>query len=1321
MLNQLGKHMLVRLAALCLFAALLIVVFFANKQALNAAPESNLPQQAVVTTTNMSISRYSHTATLLPNGNVVVMGGYTSHPTNSQQVTRTIEIYNSTTGEWSSGGKLLVERASHSATLLPNGKILVVGGLTAASPEERAELYDPETGTSAPTGAMNADRVQHTATLLANGKVLVIGGNPNSAPAAELYDPATNSWSLAGTTGMRLGAAAVLLSSGKVLVAGGRDQNNTYLANAALYDPTSNSWTAAPNMANARVGLSLTLLPNSKVLAVGGISTNSVPGTSASVELYDPATNSWSSAASLQNGRHFHSAVLLPNGKLLVTGGGFNQNTSCLNSAELYNPLTNSWSAAPSLNQGRCSQTATLLPGGQILVAGGFTVWAPIVITASTELYDVSHQGSWKLLTNVPVVKGAQSSTKLQDGRVLVIGIDSSANPIATIYNPTDNSWTATGGPLAKQDYHSATLLPSGKVLIAGGVLSDTAVATTTVQLFNPATNSFAFTGSLNQARAYQQATLLPDGRVLVEGGSNRGHQDTSNSPPFVALSSAEIYNPASGTWTNAPNMASQRVGHTATLLANGKVLVVGGTVNRTQYLKTAELYDPITNSWSPTGSLSEGRISHTATRLNNGKILAVGGTSTQESPNSVEIYDPATGIWSLGAPLHFSQHNHGATLLNDGRVLITDGFIAASYLGRNQTEIYDPVTNSWSLVDSNYAERYFLTPYNIVTLNDGKVFTAGGSGNFDFYPEIFDISQNNWRDTGYMIANRYRHTSTLLPDGKVLVAGGKAFTTVFTSTTTVTSSAEIYNPTTGTWAKAASLNTPRADHTATLLTNGRVLVVSSGITSTEIYNPLADSWQAAASTNFTYISHTATLLPDRQVFVAGAILTTNGFYENHAEIYNPATNTWQPLTVPNDMVYLLGHTATLLNNGKILIVVRNISRIYDPLANQWAVPVNLVKDHLEHSVTLLADGRILIAGGIYDKRSAEVYNPTTNTWQLTEALKQPHFSNTTTLLLDGRVLIAGDIDYTSNPYTAYHSFQAIAEIYNPATNTWSEVGHTIDYRQNQQATLLLNGQVLVTGGFKYAGHADPPAELFDLGLDYQAGWQPQISTANLNNNGVLNLIGSGFRGISEGSTGNFYSSPTNYPLVQIRRLDNGQIKWLNPLSWTSSAYSGQSLANFPNGYALITVFANGIPSKSIVLGVDLLPCIQPLLVTVSTDNSAGTDCGTLSYAINYANSLPATDTNRIITFDPTITEVKVSGDGLPVLNSGLTINGGSCASNPPIKINGNGLSAPLGGLRSQGGITLKNLWVFGFNGPQVELAATNGTTKANCLRVSRN
>ena len=334
-------------------------------------------------------------------------------------------------------------------------------------------------------------------------------------------------------------------------------------------------------------------------------------------------------------------------------------------------------------------------------------------------------------------------------------------------------------------------------------------------------------TGNLNVARGAHTATLLPDGRVLVAGG-----RSISNMGVPVALDSAEIYDPATKIWTVTGSLTKPRVWPTATLLPNGRVLVVGGDWS----FGTAELYDPATGTWTPTGSLNTPRDGFTATLLATGQVLVAGGVDNSDATlNSAELYDPSTETWSFTSNLVTARFFHTATPLADDRILVGAGWTDDFFQTVTSTaELYDPIAGTWSSTARLNEARVFHTA---TRLPDGKVLIAGGyrhnliripgsPGTF-YVPtsldqaELFDPVTGTWEIVASPNGARQQHTATLLPDGKVLVAGGFDYNARLNVRDT-----EVYDPTTGTWTNAASLGSARYNHTATLLPDRSVLVV---------------------------------------------------------------------------------------------------------------------------------------------------------------------------------------------------------------------------------------------------------------------------------------------------------------------------------------------------------------------------------------------------------------------------------------------------------------------------------------------------------------
>jgi N-acetylneuraminic acid mutarotase len=401
-------------------------------------------------------------------------------------------------------------------------------------------------------------------------------------------------------------------------------------------------WTTIPGMNHARFGHTATLLASGQVLVVGGTMEVSIPTgeedpeqqpVAQTAELYDPSTpeTPWAFTASLTVPRVFHTATLIGD-RVLVAGGTNGASTGGFASAEIYDPTggpggTPVWLQTSDMAQPHIGATATRLADGRVLVAGGYN-------------------GS------------------LESGAAI---------PAVEIYDPVDGTWTPAGSMNQARVYHTTTLLPDGKVLVAGGSTAPmfgSGEILVSAEVYDPLTDEWASVSVLNQARSDHTATLLEDGTVLVAGGYYPVEGD-DEPPPESYLTSAEIYNPGENTWITTGSMTMPRGYHTATILGSGpqqgKVLVAGGA-NSSSPVIMAELYDPAAGAWTNAGDLQDpyGHVSHTAALLADGRVLVAGGylgldqSGTFLADSFAELYTP-----KIPQTIQITTHAPASTLYN--------------------------------------------------------------------------------------------------------------------------------------------------------------------------------------------------------------------------------------------------------------------------------------------------------------------------------------------------------------------------------------------------------------------------------------------------------------------------------------------------------------------------------------------------------------------------------------------------------------------------------------------------------------------------------
>jgi hypothetical protein len=635
----------------------------------------------------------------------------------------------------------------------------------------------------------------------------------------------------------------------------------------------------------------------------------------------------------------------------------------------------------------------------------------------------------------------------------------------------------ATGSMSLARSDATATLLNNGMVLIAGGVAAGSYMSE--AELYNPASGTFTVTGSMTAARELQSAILLNNGTVLIAGGYN--------SSGF--LSSAELYNPASGTFTATGSMSTPRRFAATTLLQNGTVLVAGGAgaTDPLVALASAELYDPVAGTFTPTGDMNVARRLTTGTLLNNGMVLIAGGANTNLVLGSAELYNPASGTFTLTGNLNTERGYHAARLLNNGMVLIAGGetLSGPSAVALASVELYDPMHGTFTAIGNMNAPRVDPTA---TLLNNGTVLFSGGwtiSGTAEVplsSAELYDPVAAAFATTGSLNSARATQTATLLPNGTVLVVGGL-------DADGAVASAEYYEPGMLTPAGLSSITVSAAPATTpatpTISPGTYQRFIATGTFAGGNQQLQAVTWSSSDS-GTVQISNDATN-PGAAVAVGspatvGPITVT----ASAGTVSGTATLNVRPtgfVTTGSMKVAREDFTATVLNNGTVLVADGDGSsgapaaaELYNPATGTFSVTGTPLFSRYFGTATLLENGMVLIAGGSGAGNalaSAELYNPATGIFSATGSLNSARYFHAATLLNNGMVLITGG-------QTSSTSYLASAELYNPATGEFTATGNLNTARGQLTATRLDDGTVLIAGGQGAGGPFVGSAEIYD-------------------------------------------------------------------------------------------------------------------------------------------------------------------------------------------------------------------------------------------------
>jgi hypothetical protein len=1166
-------------------------------------------------------------------------------------------------------------RSSPSATLMPNGQVLVAGGVGPGG----TYLASTEINGVSGGAAMSVARASHTATVLPDGDVLVTGGINGSGviQSVEVYTPATNHWSLLGNmTTPRYNHTATLLNtgpnSGSVLICGGQIDGAGDVTNACdLFTPSgpgAGSISAGPAL---EVGCALhtaVILTDGSVWIAGGWNP-----TFAATSGYLPTTQrlppggSFSSITPLNEARAYHTATVMGDGRVLIAGGhngdmNFNNDQGALETTEIFDPISNSVAPSAPLSIRRFQHTAVLLPDGTVTFRGGLGNITTSYITASGD----------------PFLAGSQLTDNL-----LLIATGTITGSAATVKLPQITLSVPVSGTIVdgEIDYSSPTAkFTSGIAYFtpasAGGLISSLDGRQVTCQ-----TNSGTTTcGLLNVSSLAMQNMLgsvyFNPLSVSFNGEIDSGNMDLTG-PLTKATSPVPIANTSSFQATVEITFPLELAGGT---ISSGTIYLSGGTlVQSSSYSVTFNSGFGTFAGGAPIVSNGTNGIADVAVTFQNlAGEAAWGGADQSGSVPIPESGAPASGSVSGSLQYVASQVDlsQTATFSVDVATVVIRNMVVAS------VESYTEKTNATAITfftgGTNPAfGGYETTQAASVLMPNATAITYGGNDCANAACSALAATTGGvggaWEShtndsfaalSGDLNTARAYHTATMLPFGSILVAGGE------TGPGTSLASAEVFDPTTGKFTAVGPMSVSRSNHTSNLLVNGHVLVAggfsaspSTGATnSADIFYPKTGIFVPTTPMLTARGNHTATLMPDGTVLVVGGQTSSGGSYLSAVESYSPTAAAWTSLaSLPSPLAY---HTATLLPDGRLLVVggygnsgPTTQVLLYNPTTNAWSSsPAPLPHPLYQHTATLLfdggADGLVLVAGGNdgnAEYNASYLYNPVTNSWSTTggsKPLTTARFGHTATLLPDNNVLISGGYTTQGTPVATE------LEMFNLAISSWTPVGtFASGPRAAHTMTLGLNGDVYAIGGANKnpnqsgAGvYNTAEAGYFTLIADqFTSGAPPSlrqssitaISASPFQPGGSFNVTGTGFEGGTEASGGGAASADSSFnaPRLLLQQIDSsgdGTSSSGFVLDLTTAVYNNYAVNQptlntsltvptppsppLPFGWYNARVSANGVYSngKSIQVG--------PALPTSAPTNITGFALGTSSISWSWGS-----------------------------------------------------------------------------------------------------
>lgn len=960
-------------------------------------------------------ARADGSATLLHDGRVLVAGGRDA----SGHALASTEIFlppgPGQSAVWTPAPPLIQARSGQRDALLPDGRVVVIGGRdSSGQPLASVEVFDP----SAPDKGwqeappMTTPRADHAVAVLADGRVLVTGGEDGA--------------------GHPLASVEIL----------------TLPASAS---PAGGAWVAVPAMAAARVDPTATVLDGPLCHPATGTPApwcgRVLEAGSGTAEIFDPATSTWQPTPAMTASRRDHGAALLDDGRVLVTGGS-GPAGQALASAEIYDPAARTWSATGSLLAARHSHTTTVLGDGSVLVAGG--VAGPAALS-SAEVFDPAAAAQPPTIVNVTpsggVVAGGTKVVLTGVGFTGATAVTFGTTPARGVHIDSDSQIEALSPPAARPTTVDVTVTTSGHTSIttnvarfryasppsvtavdpdAGPLSGGTPVRIMGTDLGSPETTVHFGT------TAAASATVVSDTEIdAVTPTHAQGTVDVTVTTPAGTSTPIILdrFTYGDGTWAPTQPLPAAAYQSTATLLNDGTVLVAGGTsdffpADGVAPAKTTTIYNPATGTWRPTGDLNIGRFAHTATLLNDGRVLVTGG----EGPSAQFATDTPIGP---GATLAVSDQvgapppGPGATL----RLSATSDPPPASIVTPGTRITYTfAYFNTGGSAATGVITDQLPTQLAFVSASDGGTFDAASGDVVVRLTNPVPPGTTATSPAGTITVTavvKAPDPPDLQPNGGKLVnvadIDGRASNSVGLE--------EQVTPVTGTAARVSRAATPPFGATVAPgeVVTHHLTYFNPGATDqdtfvvTDALDPSSETF-VSASDNGTFDPKTnlvkfPPVTAPQGTTADDALASTRTFTVtvriqhlttlDTAEIYDPATGTWR-LTAGKLAVARLAHTATRLDDGRVLITGGTASNgrddgissseLYDPTSDTFsptgslestcAAPTTVLCGRSEHTATLLANGKVLVAGGLGQ-------GPVSSVTSTTKAADRPQIDGT--------------------------------------------------------------------------------------------------------------------------------------------------------------------------------------------------------------------------------------------------------------------------------------------------------------------------------------